>query len=421
MKINFLRRFPIILNKLFVSKGVPFEKESALLRSIPFNFPEASLVFGLMSVGVMWYEGLLLKFIPNTITDILPLIFIILAILVADKKKIYFYKAHSWYLVFLTLAIFSGFSAISRGEATLNVPFYVLIILYFFLALIWAQTQTSRKLLISFLWLALPAALYGIFEYYTGNFVFTTSALEETAGRASSFLQNPNVFGFVMTIVFLISVYFLQHDSKRRFAPFVFIFGLSIVLTMSRTAWLAALLGIIPLIKFTLPEKNFLSVGLLGGIKTRFEVLFSPEYWLNSSIDGRLWALNNGLYIAKKFPILGTGPGTYGGKFAETYSSPVYFYGMQHGYVALMTTDNQYIAFLVQLGVAGLMVFTGFLISLWLQSYKTGNAYAALSRAVLLSFAVMMLSANAFEFMSVSIPVAALAGISLIKEKQVVI
>lgn len=400
-----------LIRHLFSSEGLLFT-DTTLSNYLKIEAPLLSFWLGICALAFSWYEPLFKLIMPGSAVDVAPLLLLLAAVFVGAKRALKVYPLHFWYLAFLLLAGISSVWAVIRGDAGLNALLYLAVLVQVFLSLLWGQMQNGPKVIKSALFLGVPVAGYGIWQYFTGNVVFTTSSLESIAGRSSAFFTSPNVFGMLMIVLLLVAMSQVNKTNYQKYLIFIVIFLIAAITTLSRTAWLAGLLGVVPLLKLTWPKFKNLGLGFVAGIKSRFDVLGNPEYWLNASIDGRVWAVRNGLHILKKFPFLGTGAGTYGGRFAEIYSSPIYFYGMQDGYVPLLTTDNQYIAFLVQFGLLGFGAFAGFGLALWRQSYLTGG-YAKLSRALLLAFGFMMLTANSYEFLAVSILVMAIVGVSL--------
>ncbi len=92
-----------------------------------------------------------------------------------------------------------------------------------------------------------------------------------------------------------------------------------------------------------------------------YENTFDGSMINQSMNSGRLWVLEKGLAIWYDHPILGTGFGTFGDSAAYAVGSP-----LQKSYQLprLMYADNQYIEVLVETGIAGSVLFAGFLIGL---------------------------------------------------------
>ncbi len=412
MKINLFKNSWVV-NNLFINSVDKKIKESKILELFQYKNTKLSFFLGIIALVVSWYEPMFKIMLPGNVVDILPFILLFFALIFADKSKIKIYKVHYWYIGFLLISICSSFLAVIRGEAGLNAPMYIMLIILFFIAFIWAQAQSTIKLLNSLLFSSLPLAIYGIWQYFSGNVVFTTSSLESIYGRASAFFTSPNVFGMLMVLMVLICLSIFKDKKDIKYIIIMLVFITASFVSLSRTAWVAGLFGILPFISINYFKNKISNLAFFTGLKSRILVIFNPEYWLNASIDGRIWSFKNGLYILKNHPFIGTGAGTYGGKFAEMYSSPIYFLGMQNGYVPLLTTDNQYIAFLIQFGILGFLTFLGFLISVIFQVSFIKNNYKYLLYSSMLAFSFMMFASNTFEFLAISIPVAIIFGNSL--------
>ena len=166
--------------------------------------------------------------------------------------------------------------------------------------------------------------------------------------RATGFLGNPNMLGAVIAMVLPFPVYAVRHLPRRnhRIAAGVVmaILVLALVDTYSRGAWLAAFIGV-PLAALFVDRRAVLV--FLGTAVVAFTAAFLlPTNLLNgrptpggsvivdstvdrfddmsTSNDVRLRFLVEGIPIAADHPLLGVGPGRYGGAIATIIRSPVY-------------------------------------------------------------------------------------------------
>lgn len=400
-----------LVKRFFVGELSFLTKNSLLLKFFKLKNTPISFFLVLLAIISTWYEPVIKKIFPFAFSDALPIIFLFAGLLLSDFKGLRIYKLHFWYLAFLFLSLVSGFLAVFGSRAQLNAVLYFILLAQFLIALLVGQIQNSKKIINGSIILGIPILVFGLWQFFSGKAVYFTSSLESIHARASATFTSPNVFGMFSAILFLVSLFQYQKLKEKIYLVLSFLFLLGAVASLSRTAWLALVLGSFPLIR---PSKLKIgNLGIFSSTKSRVEALFNGEYWFNASIDGRIWSLKNSLHILKQYPILGTGPGTYGGRFAEIYSSPVYFLGMQNGYVALLTTDNQYLAILVQLGILGFLFFAGFWLAIMFQVIFLKNRYRHFALAILISFAIMMLTSNALEFTAISVPTGILLGLSL--------
>jgi len=300
----------------------------------------------------------------------------------------------------------------------------------FLIVLLISQTLADKLAFIKrMIFLSLPFSFMGIYQYLsrTKTPQEWVSASEDITTRAFGFFGSPNVLGAVAVIlIFLTGAIYLKERKKIYLAGFLInIFVLFV--TFSRSAWIAFFIGLLVFV-YIKNRKAFLRsvlfVPLIFGvsaIRDRIMTSFSTNYIYDSLLDGRLWSLNNGIYLFKKYFLFGTGPGSYGGLTALRYASPVYLEGMQRGYTALYFTDNQWIQILVTGGLIGTLLFSLFFISslvLILKKFKQKNDIMHLAGAcILISFAVMGMFSNVLEFGAVAVPTAIILGVVLNDEQ----
>ena len=191
--------------------------------------------------------------------------------------------------------------------------------------------------------------------------------------------------------------------------------------SFSRTAWLGCLLGIVVIVvlynyKLIIYVPLTLLVLLIPKIKNRFLASFTNNYSVASSLDGRKWAITNGFYIFKQHLLLGSGPGSYGGKLAANYASPVYLEGIQKGYTALYYTDNQFLEILVQGGILGFLSFCGFVVAAFVnlmrQYFDKNDLFALFTAGAFICFLFSGLFANVLEYGAIAVPMGLILGAS---------
>jgi len=340
--------------------------------------------------------------------------------LFADKSRIKIWKFHFWYLLFLITALISGFLGLHHGLDGRMIFIGWLLFAQFGLALISAQTVKSKTIFLKvILFSSLPLAAVGLYQFFTK---VPTSAQwlspGESLTRVFAFFGSPNVFGVIMAVAAIVSVAVYIKEKQLYWLFPVFLFLPALILTYSRSAWLGLFLAAL----YFLLIYNFKLVALLPlsllllfvpQIRSRLNIVFSTNYINDSSLDGRLWSFQNGLYIFKKHWLLGTGPGTYGGKTAVANASPVYLEGLQNGYTALYYTDNQFLEVLVQTGLFGIVFFVGFLLSVFSELTKKAlqkDIMSLAAGAVVLVFVVTGIFGNVLEFGAVSLPTALIIG-----------
>ena len=384
--------------------------------------PHLTEVLTIIAVSIYWYEGLIIKYWAGFPSDWLALLGVLLALFFADKEKMVFGKAQLYLLFFYLVLVVSGLVAISQGANPAMIFKGLLLFLQFGLIL-FTGLNLNRNITKVVIWLSLPLGLIGIYQYLVK---IPTSSLWLSPGekltRVFAFFGSPNVFGILMAVIFFLSLGFFLKGRKYVYLPLSFVSLFAVGLSYSRSAWLglALSLGFCLLIynyKYLMYLPLLLLALVIPQIRNRLLLATSASYLFDSTLDGRLWAINNGLYVFKQYFLIGSGPGSYGGKIALNYASPTYLDGLQRGYTALYFTDNQYLQLLVQSGILGILSFMGFLVASFsslIRQYGVKKDIMTLTAIGAFScFVVSGLFANVLEFGAIAIPVGLILGIEL--------
>ena len=396
-----------------------------------FSLPVVAEWFLLISVALFWYEGFLrnvgLSFLSGSVAASVVLV---LALIFADKSKIKILRPHIYLIIFFVAALSSGVLAAERGvNAVLILSGWVLFA-QFLIAILAAQgVQKPKRLLNNLIYLSIPMILVGAYQFVSQQAtskLWLSAAEKGISTRSFAFFGSPNVLGAVLAIVALISagIYFSE---KNKCMAVVSILAIIVtIFTFSRSAWLGLAAGILVVLVIKNWELVLLSpIALLAlfssQVRTRILTVFTPSYWFDSSLDGRLWSLNNGVNLLSKYPLFGTGPGTYGGQLAMNYASPVYLQGIQNGYVALYFTDNQWLQLIVQTGIIGIILFVLFVVEMFCHLISQYNKKQdVIILAILGSFVAFMVTGffgNVLEFGAISVFMGILLGISFNETK----
>ncbi len=224
-----------------------------------------------------------------------------------------------------------------------------------------------RELIIWFLVLAVAIALLGDAQKFLH--VATPrqwlSAAEAATTRAYGTMGNPNTFGgfLVWSLAIFLSLLFGKVRGGLRTLSLigVVVSVPALVFTLSREALIA--FAVAALIIAVLADRRFLLLLLLGAallpiadphLIQRFTYALSSSYVSTSTSYGRLLFWSRGLQAFAAQPILGWGPGRFGGSVAHLYGSPVYaLYGL--GFKPII--DSQHVQTLVELGIVGYIAF----------------------------------------------------------------
>lgn len=223
-------------------------------------------------------------------------------------------------------------------------------------------------------------------------------------GRITSFLGNPNMAAAVIVFALPYPLLATRHLTERRNRGMAFgvtaLLCLALILTFSRGAWLAFIVGVV-LTLLVLDRRSLLT--LVAGLALAWfativmprNVLVSqaeltelfPDSGAPSIIDStmdrldevyerrdlRMRFIREGLPIVADNPWLGVGPGRYGGAASAIIESPVYEkYGTSlYGF---RTVHNFWLHLFGEVGVVGGSVFVVAIVGLWLRFVMAAQA-----------------------------------------------
>lgn len=255
--------------------------------------------------------------------------------------------------------------------------------------------------------------------------------------RLGSIFGDPNVFGaFLVTITpfaLLIVTTIRNRRVKAIAAAVAFLLVLALWLSFSRGSWIAVILGVGTIL--ALVDRRAVAIGLLACVVTFGVAVAMPRDLLepqdagarpeliDSTIDrfgtigGRgdlrtLFVLN-ALPIAREHPVLGVGPGRFGGAVADNLGTPIYeAYGTDRLFTNPLqrTVDNFWLHILVESGIVGFLALVAAALIPGLavlhaarraagwRRVLLGGVAAATAGIVVSSLTTMMLEANAIGF-----------------------
>lgn len=223
--------------------------------------------------------------------------------------------------------------------------------------------KSTRFLLFAGIIAVSIAALFGIFQFTQGVSVPPNWLDKDTevgiGTRAFSFLGSPNAFaGYCILFAPIALSYIFKDKLKLSYKTLFIILFLTIIggimSTLTRAAWIAFIPALILFGILIKKTKIVIPIVLLiiaitfsiAPLRQRFVNLFSEQYQEKSEIGGRSYRWNLAMTIFAENPVLGRGPGSYGGATAYRYQE---FSGL---YV-----DNYYLEILSNYGFLGLLVF----------------------------------------------------------------
>lgn len=269
-------------------------------------------------------------------------------------------------LVYAALMIFIwGLRSPDTGVAVEGVRVYLQYILWFFVALnLVDRPGQIRVLSAGLVAVAALLAAHGLYQYVTGAPMPThwvDVAEQSPRTRAYSLLNSPNLLGslLVLTIPQALGHLLASQTRLRRWvlAGLLAVMLAGLVVTFSRGAWFATCLALMlfglltrPLILLPLTAAGMTLPLIFPSVRARLTYLFSPAYLASSQRAGRLARWETALEKISASPLLGEGPGRFGGAVAARHI-PGSFY-----------VDNFYLKTAVETGLLGLAAY------LWLFS-----------------------------------------------------
>jgi putative inorganic carbon (HCO3(-)) transporter len=293
-------------------------------------------------------------------------------------------------------AAFIAFSAIAVVSATLNgVPPHIALIgivftidaaaLFFLPRLIgFSQHQAiaAISVLVSIVFVsAVLAVAQGLLSARILGLVPVRGRFGEEV-RLASLFGDPNVFGAFLVTAVPFAILGAARLPSRRLrwlaAAVAFVLLLALWLSFSRGAWIALVLGVGTMLAII--DRRALLIGLVLCVASFATAAEMPRNLLvpraprpnivDSTIDRvetvgiggdlRTLFVINALPIIRDHPLLGVGPGRYGGAVAHTFGTPVY---AEYETDVLFwrptqrTVDNFWLHLLVETGFIGLAAF----------------------------------------------------------------
>jgi hypothetical protein len=209
------------------------------------------------------------------------------------------------------------------------------------------------------------------------------------AGRIGSVVRNPNALGSLIALVlpFMLfgSIRLPSVRMRWAMAAAAVVLAMALLLTYSRGSWLGVVLGTVAITLFL--DRKVLLAGIGVGALAFLLVNVMPRDLLVASAPGtvrpppdfsniidtttdRVGKVSNGrdlrtqlvlnaIPILGDHPLLGVGPGRYGGAAADHFPSPVH---RQYGTDKLLrfqqTVDNFWLHLLIEAGILGAAAFT---------------------------------------------------------------
>ncbi|HTI29816.1 MAG TPA: O-antigen ligase family protein [Methylomirabilota bacterium] len=322
-------------------------------------------------------------------------------------------------------------NAVPIGQALAGIAFIVDAVALFVLArLVGFDARQALIAILVLLGLVLAGALIAIAQALITPHLFGLSALRGRFGelyRLAAFFGDPNVFAAFLSAAVpfaLFGITGLKTKRGRRIALLTsFLLILALWLSFSRGGWLGAVGGFAVAALFI--DHRPMRIAALVVAVALVVALTMPRNLLCPSCqregdlvgstigrigtvgggrDLRVLFILNGLPILADHPLLGVGPGRFGGAAADLYGTPVYAaYGTDKLFTSASqrTVDDFWLHLAVEFGVLGLIAYLAMVAAVLRQIMRAARSAAWGRRVALagISGAVIGLSINGFTTM----------------------
>lgn len=341
---------------------------------------------------------------------------------ICETKNLFFSKSFpflAFILFFVILSLSSIFISANWHESVIGLNKYLEIILVPLLAFSIARYENLREKCLNGFLIALLITLTASYLRYFDAFILNIDLVKWALPKLGD-ISNPTVFRWHITHNFFMAfavifwghcVYKLAPKKNLRFYFYLFLAlaGLYNILFMvqGRTGYITLLCGVLYFFIWRFGYKGlflgWLAVGFLIAVLLFFSANFynrialgffemqswSPNEPTNTSIGLRLEFFFNSIQIVSNNFLFGFGVGN----FAQVYGEHAASYGL----VKSENPHGQYILFLVETGLLGLLAFFALNIVCWKFSVQLSGFWKHATRIVLLSYGVANLF-NSFLF-----------------------
>jgi O-antigen ligase len=284
--------------------------------------------------------------------------------------------------LFMLIILSGGILSFAIADSMLIALIYVVFIstVYLFLILV-NDKATLKSLLFLSASAAFLTALYGIYQYLTGNIQVGWIDSEMFSGlvRIYSTFENPNVYGEYL--LFMIPLSLMLFFTSERFIYKLLWLGagaamlVAMLLTMSRGCWIGLIVGVF--IYFLIADRRFLWLFLIGAVVLPFILpesimlrILSIGNLEDSSSLYRLFIWLGTFRMLGDYWLTGVGLGTKA--FSGVYSAYAY-----NGIIA-PHPHNLYLNIMSETGIAGIGCFV--LIALKSLRYSISTSIRAASK-----------------------------------------
>lgn len=233
--------------------------------------------------------------------------------------------------------------------------------------------------------------IFGVWQFATGDSSHIASGFKRIYGT----LGHPNRYAFFLVVLSLLSIYFIFEKNSKYTWLYFGLFGcmvISLFFTFARVGWVSFLvsISILGVLRY---RKFYLFVLICGILLLMFLPSFKDTGLSRLHPDASFWQrfeLNEfGISLFKRRPIFGIGLGNY-----TLFSTSLGFIKQSYGMRTGVSPHNDYIKFLVEGGIIGLLAYLFIMYSalkLSINIFKISNHTARNYGAFLISLIAAIL------------------------------
>lgn len=281
-----------------------------------------------------------------------------------------------WFVGFISL-IFSG--VLSGGLYLLRFIFYSLsFYLGYELTKNLITTKEINKVYIRAGFLLAVLGFVQLF-FFPDLSPFTAFGFDPHKNRMFSTILDPNYLGIILNLPFLLSLYCFLKTKDNRWILLVLFFALAILLTFSRSAYLAVgieifLLGALKFRRLLLI--SFLIVLILFFSVPEFKNRVAGAFRIDKTSSERIESWQKGFYIFKQNPLIGVGFNNT--RYALEKNNLLKSFSPDGGNAGA-GIDSSLIFVMVTTGIVGLFIWLSFWISIIIKIIKSRSEFKLLA------------------------------------------
>ncbi|PYG88203.1 O-antigen ligase [Ruminiclostridium sufflavum DSM 19573] len=268
------------------------------------------------------------------------------------------FSLFQFFFVAIVLFVLASFDSLGFDGLRANIEY----LMFFFIVVKLLRSENGAKNVVKIMiFTGIFMSVIGIYQYIAKveTPAYWTDKVEVTSGpRVFSIVGSPNVLGCLLAMLIPLAVS-LMFSEKKLLQKLLYtcaagLMGICILLTGSRSSWIA--LGLALIIYALLSKRYKIIAGLVvvaalaysfvPTVQSRISYMLDPEYIISSFRGGRFSKWPKAMEMFLNSPVFGTGFGLFGGAVATNNKVKGAFY-----------VDNYYLKAAVEMGIFGFIAF----------------------------------------------------------------